>query len=177
VNGAKGNVKKPDAGLVAEYFKKCFLSVDGLWFVKLEEAFSFDKALEIDVAVWKVLPKIEARTVKQLLMLGNGIENLRSAFDFKLAAEDYAYTLMPLPNGGFQIHVQDCPWVNHITKAGREHLIDRIADAVCPVEYETFAREFGSGIIFRHIHKGCRGEHPCVFAFTQESEDGRRKSE
>lgn len=157
--------KKPDDKLVAEYFKKCFLSVDGLWFVKLEEAFSFDTALEIDVAVWKVLPKIEARTIKKLLSLSDGIAGLRAAFDFKLLAEDYEYAIQPLGSGGFEIQVRDCPWVNHISKAGREHLLDRIADAVCPVEYETFAREFGCGITFQHVQKGCHKQHHCVFTF------------
>ena len=159
--------KKPADKLVAEYFKRCFLSVDGLWFVKLEEVFSFDTALDIDVAVWKVLPKIQARTIKKLLCLGDGIENLRTACDFKLSAESYSYELLPLDAGGFQINIHDCPWVKHISKAGREHLLDRIADAVCPVEHETFAREFGSDIAFQHLQKGCRKQQHCVFLFQK----------
>ncbi|MCX8043732.1 MAG: DUF6125 family protein [Desulfobacterota bacterium] len=163
------NKKKPAKKLVAEYFKKCFLSVDGLWFVKVEEAFSFDTALELDVAVWKVLPKIEARTIKQLLSLGNGVENLRAAIEFKLAAEDYDYTIQPLASGGFKIHIGNCPWVNHITKAGRAHLLDRIAEAICPVEYETFAREFGHDIAMHHERKCCSPHCLCVYVFSTTS--------
>jgi hypothetical protein len=154
---------------IAEYFKKCFLSVDGLWFVKLEEAFSFDTALKIDIAVWKVLPKIEARTIKQLLSLGDGIDSLRQAFNFKLTAEEYGYEIRHSSAKSFQIHVHDCPWVNHISKAGRKHLIDKIADAICPVEYETFAREFGSSIGFKHDQKGCHKQHHCVFTFRADT--------
>lgn len=167
--------KRFDDKLIAEFFRKCFLSVDGLWFLTVEKAFSFDTALDIDVAVWKVLPKIEARTVKKLLSLGNGIESLRAAFDFKLAAEEYRYSITPIESGSFKIFVRDCPWVNHITKAGREHLLLKIADAVCPVEYEIFAREFGDGIQFRHERKGCHKQHACVFAFAEEKTGIRKQ--
>jgi len=156
-----------DERLVAEFFRKSFLSVDGLWFLKVEEAFSFDTALDIDVAVWRVLPKIEARTIQRLLSLGNGIESLRTAFDFKLTAEEYQYSMTPVESGGFTIFVRNCPWVNHITRAGREHLLQRIADAVCPVEYEIFAREFDPGIEFQHKRKACHGQHECVFVFQK----------
>ena len=154
---------------IAEYFRKCFLSVDGLWFVKLEDVSSFEKALELDIAVWKVLPKIEARTIKQLLSLGDGIESLKKAFDFKLTAEEYGYLIKSSSKKSFQIHVHDCPWVNHISKAGRKHLIDKIADAICPVEYETFAREFGPAIGFKHDQKGCHKQHHCIFTFREDA--------
>lgn len=156
--------------LIAEYFKKCFFSVDGLWFVKLEEDASFEKALEIDIAVWKVIPKIQARAVKQLLGLNDGIADLQKAFTFKLTAEGYAHEIKPSSKKSFQIHVHDCPWVNHISKAGRKHLLQQIADAICPVEYETFSREFGKGICFTHEQKGCRKQQHCIFTFTENAE-------
>lgn len=165
-----------DDKLVAEFFRKCFLSVDGLWFVKVEEAFSFDTALDIDVAVWRVLPKIEARTIKRLLSLDDDFESLRAAFDFKLAAEEYRYSITPIEAGRFEIQVLDCPWVNHITKAGRAHVLDRIADAVCPVEYEMFAKEFCNGIQVRHKRTDCHTQHHCVFCF-HEAGVGSQKTE
>lgn len=156
-----------DHRLTSEYFKKCFFSVDGLWFLKLEESASFEKALEIDIAVWKVLPKIEARTIKNLLCLSSGIDGLQQAFSFKLKAEEYDYKILPA-RGGFSIEIYSCPWVHHITKAGRQHLMQQIADAICPVEYETFAREFGAAISFTHEQKGCLEKHHCVFTFSQD---------
>ena len=52
---------------IAEYFHRSFTAADGLWFVKVEEKYGFDAALEIDNEVWKVLPKIQARKMKSLL--------------------------------------------------------------------------------------------------------------
>jgi len=46
---------------IVEYFKRSYTAVDGLWFMKVEEIYGFDTALDIDEEVWKVMPKIQAR--------------------------------------------------------------------------------------------------------------------
>ena len=100
-----------DQKLVADYLRKCFVSVDGLWFMKVEEDSDFEKALDLDIAVWRVLPKIEARTIQELLKLGNGMEALRQGLEFKLSAELFRFELSPLSHGGFGLDLCDCPWV------------------------------------------------------------------
>jgi hypothetical protein len=52
---------------IVEYLQKNFTTADGLWFVKIEEILGFERALEIDKEVWKVLPKIQARFIKTKL--------------------------------------------------------------------------------------------------------------
>ena len=49
---------------VAEYFSRSYKTVDGLWFMKVEEKHGFDAALELDNEIWKVMPKIQARMIK-----------------------------------------------------------------------------------------------------------------
>ena len=44
---------------VADYFNRSYKAVDGLWFLKVEEKYGFDTALELDNEVWKILPKIQ----------------------------------------------------------------------------------------------------------------------
>ena len=154
-----------DHKLVADYLRKCFVSVDGLWFMKIEEDADFEKALEIDKAVWNVLPKIEARTIKELLSLGHGIEALHGALDFKLRAELYSHTVSPVRENAFTLDVHDCPWVHHIKKAGRAHFIERIAASICPAEYGAFAAEFGTSISLDHQHDDCAQHGRCRFVF------------
>lgn len=154
-----------DEKLFADYLRKCFVSVDGLWFMKIEEAAGFDKALEIDMAVWKVLPKIEARTIKELLLLGHGMEALHKALGFKLKAELYSHTLSPVREDGFTLDVQDCPWVKHIKKAGRGHVLERISSVICPAEYGAFTAEFGKTISIDHQRGDCAHGGHCRFVF------------
>ena len=59
-----------------EYFRRSYTAVDGLWFMKVEEAYGFDNALDIDDEVWKVLPKIQARMLKGLTETGDDLESV-----------------------------------------------------------------------------------------------------
>jgi hypothetical protein len=155
-----------DQKLIADYFRKCFVSVDGLWFMKVEQDADFEKALALDIAVWEVLPKIEARTIQGLLETGSGIEALHRALDFKLAAEQYCFELSPPGSDGFVLSVNDCPWVRHITKAGRRDFLDRISESICGIEYRTFACEFGPDISVEHERAHCTVEGCCQFRFV-----------
>jgi ferredoxin-like protein FixX len=154
-----------DQKLFSDYLRKCFVSVDGLWFMKIEEDADFEKALEIDIAVWNVLPKIEARTIQELLSLGHGIEALHAGLDFKLAAERYGHALSPVRQDAFTLDVHDCPWVKHIKKAGRARFIERIAASICPAEYGAFTAEFGKSISIEHQHGDCAEHGTCRFVF------------
>jgi len=156
-----------DQKLIADYLRKCFVSVDGLWFMKAEEDADFEKALALDIAVWKVLPKIEARTIQGLLKLGNGIEALRRALEFKLSAEDSRFKLSPLSPDGLTLEVHDCSWVAHIRKANREQFLERISESICLVEYRTFANEFGRDITVEHDRGRCRADGCCGFHFHE----------
>ncbi|GAF84732.1 unnamed protein product, partial [marine sediment metagenome] len=51
---------------IAEFWHRSYASVDGLWFMRVEERYGFDAALDIDNEVWKVLPKIQARMLKSM---------------------------------------------------------------------------------------------------------------
>ena len=43
---------------VVEYLRRSYQAVDGLWFMKVEEALGFEAALEADRRVWEILAKI-----------------------------------------------------------------------------------------------------------------------
>lgn len=159
--------KVNDHKLYADYLRKCFVSVDGLWFMKVEEDADFDKALDLDMAVWKVLPKIEARAIRELLGLGAGLEALRQALEFKLGAEQYRFDVSPLARDSFVIEVHGCPWVQHIQKANRHHFLERISDSICPAEYRIFTDEFGTHIHIEHLRDRCTTEGCCRFLFQE----------
>jgi hypothetical protein len=154
-----------DQKLVADYLRKCFVSVDGLWFMKVEEDSDFEKALDLDIAVWRVLPKIEARTIQGLINTGEGIDGLQRALEFKLSAELFRFELSPLSHEGFDLDLCDCPWVCHIKKANRQQFLDRISESICSVEYQNFVNEFGRDITVEHDRGRCRSDGCCSFHF------------
>jgi len=152
-----------DSSVLCAYFKKCFLAADGLWFMMLEKEDSFDKALKIDKKVWEVLPKIQARKIKELFNLkGGNQKDLLKALEFKLGAEDFLSDIQ-CQDARIEITIKKCPWLSLLRKSGREHLAEKISDAICTIEYVTFANEFVEGLGFQITSRRCSGSEVCTF--------------
>lgn len=151
---------------VADYFRRSYTAVDGLWFMKLEETAGFDAALKVDTAVWRVMPKIQARKLKELTGLSRGIEALRECFTAKLTIEAFDFEVKPTSEGaGFEISIAACPWLELLAKSNRTHLAGTIGDAICTTEYGVWAAEFGEGIRFEFGPRLCKGCDRCVLRF------------
>jgi hypothetical protein len=153
--------------ILREYFKRSYFAVDGLWFMKTEEEFSFQKALELDKKVWSILPKIQARKVKELLDIkGNTTADLINALKLKWTAEDYEFEIVKNEDNHAEIRLKKCPWLEIMKKSGREHLTKDIGGHICTVEFETWAKEFNPGIEFRIEDRLCREGKPCKLTFS-----------
>ena len=166
---SSGVERAVEQNLFAEYLRKCFFSVDGLWFLKIEEDGDFEKALELDLDVWRVMPKIQARTIRELLQLGTGLAALRQALEFKHSAEAYRFEASPIIKKSFSVEMHECPWVAHIKKSGRMHILERIAQLICPMEHRIFTDEFGAHIVIEHDQTRCVADGCCRFVFREEA--------
>ena len=151
---------------IAEYFHRSYNTVDGLWFMKVEGKCGFEAALDIDNEVWKIFPKIQARTLKSLCNLGNGIDALFECLTTKLTLEGFKFNAEKIGNrGGFKITINKCPWHNLMIKSGREKLSGKVGTLVCNTEYSVWASEFGENIRFELKDQICEGAPSCVLKF------------
>ena len=117
---------------IAEFFHRSYTTADGLWFIKVEEKYGFDAALEIDAEVWKVLPKIQARMLKSMAGYHTGMEALLECLTTKLSLEDFAFKVRKAgDNNSFRIVIERCPWHELLLKSNREQLSARIGSFIC----------------------------------------------
>jgi len=157
------------ADQVRDYFHRCFTAVDGLWFVKVEERFGFETALDIDEQVWRVLPKIQARKFKELTGFGDGFEAFGRCFLTKLELDGFQFRAEGSADGReLTVRLERCPWLAALRKAGREHLGATIAERICRNEYGGWAKEFGGTICFSLEAKRCAGDDCCRLHFVEE---------
>lgn len=163
-----------------EYFRRSYTAVDGLWFMKVEDKLGFEEALRLDEAVWKVLPKIQARTLKGMMHLPEGLVGLEQALSARLALEGFEFEMVPQEDG-LAVIVKRCPWHDMMIKSGRGALSERVSDIICLVENSVWASEFceeksmpdeekvregeGQKIGFEREERICRGEKRCVLRF------------
>lgn len=151
-----------------EYFNRSYKTVDGLWFVKCEERYGFDVALDMDDAVWQVLPKTQARKIKEFTGLTEGLDALRECFTTRLAIEGFVFETQKDDDGkGFAISISNCPWQNLLAKAAREHLGGKIGDRICRSECRVWAAEFGDDITYDFGDRICQGTGQCVMRFKK----------
>lgn len=152
---------------VAEFFNRSYKGVDGLWFMKVEEKYGFDNALELDNEVWKVMPKIQARMIKSFLRLGNGLDALLESLVTKLELEEFKFKVDKRENG-FRLTIIACPWHNLMIKSERENFAKLVGETICNTEYKVWSSEFGKKIRFDLKSQKCGESDRCIFDFRSQ---------
>jgi hypothetical protein len=154
---------------VSEYFHRSFKAADGLWFLKVEEKYGFEAALDVDKEVWKVLPKIQARMIKSLLGKSEAPVTLLESLTVKLSLEGFKFEVEQ-DEGGFRIRISDCPWHNLMIKSGREKLSGAVGTTICSIEYSAWAvwaSEFDENMEFKLEAQKCKGAKYCILNFKR----------
>jgi hypothetical protein len=151
----------------SEYFKRSYVAVDGLWFMKTEERYNFDHALDIDTEVWKIVPKIQARYLKELIQNRTGFDALIECFSLKLELDGFKFNIVRSDDNRVEFQVIQCPWLDKLRKAKREHLASKIGGRICTAEYSGWAKEFGETITFELDGQLCDNCENCKLIFIK----------
>jgi len=158
-------VEKLTQKQITEFFRRSYLAADGLWFLKTEEKHGFPEALDIDNEVWKVLPKIQARLIKEITGLGKGIEALAEGYKTKLTLHGFRFKTENKGNE-FRIVIDKCPWHELLVESRRGHLSAKIGNLICKTECTVWAEEFGDNIDSKIEPGLCDGLKTCVISFS-----------
>lgn len=151
----------------ADFYHRSYTAIDGLWFMKVEEVYGFDTALEIDCEVWKVVPKIQARMLKNLCKAETKLKALLECFVKKQELEGFLFEIETDEKGqGFVMIVKECPWHNAMIKSGREHLSGKVGTRICATECSVWASEFGDDLVGVIEEQICTGSEVCRFHFS-----------
>jgi len=158
-----------DDQTLADYLRRAYHAVDGLWFMMVEQDSDFDHALDLDRRVWEVLAKIQARKARELLRVaGDSPQDLARCFSLKLAADGHTFDVDTDP-GGVRVTIHNCPWLVLLENSDRRHLAARVAQTICPTEGRLWCAEFGGEYDFEMPRMACRGEAGCEMVFRAKS--------
>ena len=153
---------------IAEFCYRSYTAADGLWFMKVEEKYGFAAALGIDDEVWKVLPKIQARMLKSIGNVENGMEALLECFTTKLTLDGFTFRVERTgDDSGFRVIIEGCPWYDLMVKSGRENLSGKVGTVICNTEYSVWASEFDDNICFELQQQICQGSQFCILQFSR----------
>jgi hypothetical protein len=76
---------------VIKMYSRNWQTLDGLWFTGVEEKFGLDAAVELDVRMWRIGSKIEAKRIKELFNLKGGLKDVLRAIDLMTWAGGFGY--------------------------------------------------------------------------------------
>jgi len=155
------------SSLLVEYLRRSYHAVDGLWFMKAEEAVGFDAALQLDQRVWEVLAKIQARKARELLgVKGNSLAEFARCFSLGLRADGYTFE-QETAEQEVRFTITGCPWLELLYRSGRQELAAPIAEVLCPTEARVWCQEFGREVEADLPAMACLGAGQCQVVFHQ----------
>jgi hypothetical protein len=170
---------------IINYLYQNYTKVDGLWFLKVEEIYGFDRAFEIDNRVWEVIPKIQARFIKKILLEAfqkDGVADSRTAenqsaktllfeaLKIKLSLDRFEYKVSK-NKAAISVRIGKCPWHEIMVKAQREAFSGKIGSAICNNEYSAFISEFYPDAVIDISSRLCNGNDCCNFKFSKKIPD------
>lgn len=142
------NSKKTRDASLEDVYAKLGQALDGLWFLKIEEEFGFDKALEIDDKVWKIYGKIEARRLRRfyenlgLLKGKSSLEILDIIAGKSLFNKTLSYKTRVVDGNSLDFIVNGCKTYEGMCKIGRDdQQVHRVCYDIGIAFFEAFAKE------------------------------------
>ncbi len=104
------DLSKDDLIKMVKMFSKDYLTLDGLWFLGVEDKYGQDAAIEIDIRVWERLGSIEARRIKQTFdIFDGGISSIVKALQLSPVWNCYGYEFHELTKNKVVFRVTSCP--------------------------------------------------------------------
>ena len=81
-------LSREDLIALIQMYAKNWLAHDGCWFLAIEKAYGFQKAIELDTESWCSFTAIEARRIMDTMSIpkNGGLDSLAKALDYRLYA-------------------------------------------------------------------------------------------
>jgi hypothetical protein len=95
-------------------------TIDGFWFLQVENSYGIEKAIEFDAYVWNRIGRINAKRLKEALGLGTGIPALVKAIELDPLWFLFGYEVKQLSIAEAAVVFTDCLGQKARLKMGKE---------------------------------------------------------
>lgn len=122
---------------LVKWLREAYFTLDGLWFLALEERLGLEGAVEVDVEVWRRFAHVMARRVaKRLGVEASKAEEVAASLRVLFDVEGWEVSFKP-SEASFQ--VERCPWWDYLSRVGRLHVAEYVCPKVCEVIFSSWA--------------------------------------
>jgi hypothetical protein len=114
------------------------MAVDGMWFMAVEEADGFDKALELDIKVWERYAEVLLKRIRKYYHLEQtGLEGLKEVFRLDPLWDSVEFEVVEDDGNRLMFQVNRCPALEAMERLERKTYT---CEPVETVYFTTMAR-------------------------------------
>jgi hypothetical protein len=152
------------------YFKRSFLTLDGLWVIETENQIDFETALELDTIVWIRLYKILFRRAQRYLGLtGNSLKDFVKIIEFIWNCEGISFEVSKLEENETVLNITKCPYIEAMERnPERHHRIKAICQEMCVKYLDSAVKDFNPNFEIERNHFIGLGDKICDIQIKSE---------
>lgn len=152
---------------------RALYTIDGLWFLEVEKEFGFEKALEVDLEVWKKYGVIMIRRIAKEAGIEIGNENKCSAREIMFLVKTISdidgseCDAEIIDENSFSVNIKRCTWWDALCRSGREEIVP--CEHIDEVIFEHWLSQTDSRYSFEITRSKQRGDDDCSFIIKANS--------
>jgi hypothetical protein len=156
------------------FFERNFITLDGLWFLEIENEVDWEIALKIDLIVWIKLLKTIIRRIKRYLKIEtNTLYDIIKILAFRWSIEGWDYKIIKNDNNEIHVEINTCPYKETMSRnPDRHHRIAAICKQMCFPFYKEIIKDFNSDITFEVTKFQGLGDDICNFILKTKNKIG-----
>jgi len=118
------SLSREEAIRTLKFLSGLAIAVDGLWFMAVEKATGYDRALKMDVEVWVGYARVVVKRIRREFQInGTGLEALKEIISHDPMWWSMGeFRIIEDAPGRLAFEVRDCPSLLAMEKMGRERL-------------------------------------------------------
>ncbi|MCX8204508.1 MAG: DUF6125 family protein [Candidatus Nezhaarchaeota archaeon] len=143
---------------LVKWLREAYFTLDGLWFLALEDRLGLERAVEVDVEVWRRFAQVMAKRVARRIRVDSSdVREVACSLYVLFDIEGWEVSLDPSRP---LLQVERCPWWDYLNRVGRLHVAKYVCPRVCEAIFGSWTKALNPKVelVFTFTPPRCRAE-------------------
>ncbi|MHA1651270.1 MAG: DUF6125 family protein [Candidatus Helarchaeota archaeon] len=148
-----------------QLIRSALTTIDGLWFLEVENKFGFETAFDLDLKVWKKYGAILIKRIKKIFSIEDEtLSSFLRVLEILCAIDGTRFEIQRKSSEEILLSIQYCPWWENLKRSKREKLVR--CDIVDKEIFPKWAETFNPNIEFQLIKSIPAGHSTCEWLLS-----------
>lgn len=138
---------------------KCYLAMDGFWYLAIKEKISNEQALACDLWAWERVVRYQVKRLSQAMNIhGDDVATLMKIFQVEVWLENLRYEIELIDRNHSLLNIYQCPTLEALEKEGGER-VQEICGIVEPMVFREYAKSMNPNMQVKILKLPPRQSH------------------